>query len=141
MKKVIFSFITIVAMVINAQAQSMSELKQYERGRVTAEVTTVNVARSRYTSFGKCELKKDGNFLYGRYSQSFSDRSDFNGTKDNISIKIDLRTAETTLTLNSWGGGREVYYPKVQPNGKLLVATSDDRSVIISLDKILQSID
>lgn len=141
MKNAILLLITIAALVINAQAQSMPELKQYERGKVTAEVTTVNVARSRYTSFGKCELKKDDNFLYGRYSQSFSDRSDFNGTKDNISIKIDLRTAETTLTLNSWGGGREVHYPKVQPNGKLLVATSDDRSVIISLDKILQLID
>lgn len=128
-------------MAFSTNAQSMPELKQYERGRISAEFTRVNVARSRYTSYGKCELKRDGYYLYGSYSQSFSDRANFNGTKDRIGIKIDLRNAETTMTLSSWGGGREVYYPKVQPNGKLLVATSDERSVIISLDKILQSID
>ncbi len=126
---------------MNTKAQSMSELKQYDFGRVSAEITTVNVARSRFTSYGKCELYREGNILVGKYSQAFSDRSDFNGTKDNVTIRIDLRNAETTLILNTWGGGREVYNPKVQPNGKLLVATSIDRSVIISLDKIKQSID
>ena len=141
MKTTIFTLVAIVAMVFNANAQSMPELKQYESGKISAEVTTVNVAHSRYTSYGKCELRRNGYFIYGNYIQSFSDRADFNGTKDRIAIKIDLRNAETTITLSSWGGGHEVYYPKVQPNGKLLVATSDDRSLIISLNKILQSID
>jgi hypothetical protein len=136
MKMTIITLIAIVAMVFKSQAQVMPELSKYLSGKTEAEVVTVNVTNSNYTSFGKCSLRVIGNKLIGNYTQMFSDRSLFQGDKDNMGIELDLRNGQLTMIINSWGGVRETYNMVVQPNGKLLIATSNDRSVILSLSNI-----
>ena len=134
MKKLI-TVIVIILMAFNSKAQVMSELSQYLYGQTDAEVVTVNVTNSRYTSYGKCSLFRRGDKLIGNYSQAFSDRNIFQGDKDNMGIEIDLKNGTLTMIINSWGGNRETYNTSVQSNGKLLVATNNDRSVIVSLAK------
>jgi hypothetical protein len=136
MKITIITLIAIVAMVFKSQAQVIPELSKYLSGKTEAEVVTVNVTNSKYTSFGKCSLRVIGNKLIGNYTQMFSDRSLFQGDKDNMGIELDLRNGQLTMIINSWGGVRETYNMVVQPNGKLLIATSNDRSVILSLSNI-----
>ena len=48
-----------------------------------------------------------------------------------MGIEIDLKNGTLTMIINSWGGNRETYNTSVQSNGKLLVATNNDRSVIV----------
>ena len=102
---------------------------------IDAEIVTINNFNSRYVSFGKTKLVKNGNLLSGNFTQRFSDRSQFNGKKDNTSIEFDLATKIAKFTLHSWGNNVESYHLVGPPNGKTFVSHGADRTIVISLNK------
>ena len=102
---------------------------------VEAEIVTINNSDSRYVSFGKTKLAKIGNKLTGDYVQSFSDRSQFNGKKDNTGIEIDTDTNIAKFTLHSWGNNVETYHLAGTKASKTLVSHGADRTVVINLNR------
>ncbi len=102
---------------------------------IDAEIVTINNLNSRYVSFGSCKMVKNGSKLICNYSQKFSDRSQFNGKKDNTTIEIDTDTNIAKFTLNSWGNNIETYHLAGTKTSKTYVSHGADRTVVISLNR------